>query len=64
MLLLQVVIGFTVIGCWYMFYSDKYYKDRLTVTVALSVIWNLYFRVVGWGKDRWFYPPFGCSRRT
>jgi hypothetical protein len=24
----------------------------------------LIFQVVGWGKDRWLYPPFGCSWRT
>jgi hypothetical protein len=23
-----------------------------------------YFRAVGRGKDRWLYPPSGCSRRT
>jgi len=34
--------------------------DILVVTVGL----HLYFRVVGWGKDRCSYPPSGWSLRT
>jgi hypothetical protein len=41
-------------------YSSISHIDTLKVVPSFY----FYFRVVGWGKDRWLYPPFSCSRRT
>jgi hypothetical protein len=41
-------------------YSGIYHSDNVTVVPSFY----LYFREVGQGKDRWLYPPYGCSRRT
>ena len=56
-LLVQVgwlkVIG---IGC----YSGISHSDSVNVVPSFY----FYVKVVGWGKDRWLSPPFGCIRRT
>jgi hypothetical protein len=41
-------------------YSRIYHSDSVKVVPSLY----FYFRVVGRGKDRWLYPPSGCSQRT
>ena len=50
-------------GQWYrliQLYNSISHSDRLTVVPSFY----LYFRVVGWGKDRWLQPPSVCSQRT
>jgi hypothetical protein len=41
-------------------YSGISHSDSVTVVPSFY----FYFRVAGRGKDRWLYPPSGCSRRT
>jgi hypothetical protein len=41
-------------------YNGISHSDSVTVVPSFY----LYVRAVGWGKDRWLYPPSGCSRRT
>jgi hypothetical protein len=41
-------------------YNGIYHSDRLIVVLSFY----FYFRVVGQGKDRWLYPPFGFFWRT
>ena len=38
-------------------YSGMSHNDSVTVVPSFY----FYFRVVGWGKDRWLYPPSSCS---
>ena len=33
-------------------------------SVTMVQSFYFYFGLVGRGKDRWLYPPSGCSRRT
>jgi hypothetical protein len=33
-------------------------------SVTLVPSFYFYFRVAGWSKDMWLYPPSGCSQRT
>jgi hypothetical protein len=42
--------------------SDSGRCDNISGSDRLSL--HLYFRVVGWGKERGLYPPSGWCRRT
>jgi hypothetical protein len=49
-------------GQWYrliQLYSSISHNDSVIVVSSLY----FYIRVVGWGKDRWFHPPFGCIQK-
>jgi hypothetical protein len=41
-------------------YNNISHSDSVTMVPSFY----LYFRAVGRGKDKWLYPPSGCSWRT